>query len=155
MWEELLFLLFFCGLGLLLLAPICTLIVLVKMRREQESGLNRLKRDLHNLKLEIQVRDAAATPPGESVDVSPGGVPCFHPRSVGIKRLEGYGWSDEASAVFRGCFDGVPWRRCVRLGAGGDVYRLSNFGRGPHQRCCCTSRHAESPHESTANTCKV
>ena len=44
--DELLYLLAFCVLGMFAIVPIVTLILLVKIRREQEIGLNNLKREI-------------------------------------------------------------------------------------------------------------
>lgn len=61
--EEFLVLVAIGGFGMLLVLPIATVVLLVKMRREQESSLRALKRDLQGLRLEIHGLQRAEAPP--------------------------------------------------------------------------------------------
>ena len=57
--DEFLVFLAFAALGLFLILPIASMIVLFKLRREQKSGVDELKRELHGLRLEMKDRQTA------------------------------------------------------------------------------------------------
>lgn len=72
-----------CGLGLFLILPIATMIMLAKMRRAQESGLNELKRELRGLRLDIErFRGAAEEHAPAQLQAKPESVRPVPPKPV-------------------------------------------------------------------------
>ncbi|MSR58978.1 MAG: DUF2339 domain-containing protein [Planctomycetaceae bacterium] len=83
--NEILYLFVIGGLGISLILPIVTLILLVRVRQEQASGLNDVKRDLRGLGLDVKVLKSAAERPAPGVTpvepkTKPETVPPIPPR---------------------------------------------------------------------------
>ena len=79
--EQLLILLGFGLLAAYLILPIVTLILVVKMRREQESGLDVLKRELRGFRKDLKVSAEGIRAPVEP-KVQPEPTPPIQPRPV-------------------------------------------------------------------------
>ena len=63
--DEILFLLALFGLGLLLIVPIAALVLLVRIRREQDYGVYDLKRELRGLRQDVKTLLGLVEQPGK------------------------------------------------------------------------------------------
>src|SRR5579872_5984394 len=83
MGEPFMLALIFAGLALVLLTPIVITVLLIKLRREHESGLDDLRRELRRLRLDVQggQNSAERRAPGESPS-KPEAIPKPQPEAV-------------------------------------------------------------------------
>ncbi|HXT61076.1 MAG TPA: hypothetical protein VN699_20725, partial [Pirellulales bacterium] len=73
--DDILLLLALGGLGICLVLPIATVVLLVKVRREQEAGLGNLKREFRALRAELKSIGGVGQKPSPAAEATPAVVP--------------------------------------------------------------------------------